>query len=247
MATKSKVSEWDSVASNNILINGININENCPPSTVNNAIREVMAQVKDWQSGTSGDDYTINGTLTVNGATEINGSFSLAGNKGTAGQVLVSTGTSATPTWGYAFVRGMIMLWVGAASSIPSGWRLCDGGAGTPDLRNKFVVGAGNTYGVGSTGGSPHAVAVHHNHTGRTNSAGAHSHALKLSGLKAAEPRRAAKITAGNDGFQSAGADGAYISTEGAHSHSISIDASGVSGNNKNLPPYYALAYIMKL
>ena len=50
---KTKVSEWDSVAANNTDLNSININEGCPPSTINNAIRELMAQIKDWQDGSS--------------------------------------------------------------------------------------------------------------------------------------------------------------------------------------------------
>ena len=70
---KSKVSEWDSVASNNIILNGINIDENCPPSAVNNAIREMMAQIKDWQSGTSGDDWTSAGVLNVTGTLKLDG------------------------------------------------------------------------------------------------------------------------------------------------------------------------------
>lgn len=52
---------------------------------------------------------------------------------------------------------GSISLWHGTIVSIPSGWTLCDGSAGTPDLRDKFVVGAGSTYNPGDTAGStPH-------------------------------------------------------------------------------------------
>ena len=55
--------------------------------------------------------------------------------------------------------RGMIMLWFGSIGSIPAGWLLCNGSNGTPNLRDKFVVGAGSTYAVGVTGGS-----ATHNH-----------------------------------------------------------------------------------
>ena len=96
---KTTVSEWDSVATNNLDIDGINISNDCPPSYVNDAIREMMAQLKDWQMGTPAQPLTSNGTFTSNGATEINGSFSLSGNLGTSGQVLTSTGSVATPTW----------------------------------------------------------------------------------------------------------------------------------------------------
>jgi len=49
---------------------------------------------------------------------------------------------------------GMIMLWHGSIGAIPSGWHLCDGSMGTPDLRNKFVVAAGDSYAPGASGGS---------------------------------------------------------------------------------------------
>jgi hypothetical protein len=102
---KTKVSQWDSVAANNTDINTININEGCPPSTINNAIRETMAQIKNWQDGSSGDGWTStgtitsNGTLTSNGITNITGSVYLDGGLGTNGQVLTSVGSTATPVW----------------------------------------------------------------------------------------------------------------------------------------------------
>lgn len=49
---------------------------------------------------------------------------------------------------------GVVMMWSGAANAIPSGYVICDGNNGTPDLRNRFVIGAGDTYAVGATGGS---------------------------------------------------------------------------------------------
>jgi len=52
------------------------------------------------------------------------------------------------------FVPGMIILWSGAVADIPLSWRLCDGSGGTPNLENSFVVGAGDTYVVGASGGA---------------------------------------------------------------------------------------------
>ena len=143
---KTKVSEWDVVADNNQDISGITLGTGMPPSYVNDSIREMMAQLKDWQSGSSGDDWTSAGTLNITGSLELDGS------KGSAGQVLVSSGSSATPTWGDAFITGMIMLWTGSVA--PSGWALCNGGSGTPDLRDKFVVGSGGAYALNATGGT---------------------------------------------------------------------------------------------
>jgi len=50
---------------------------------------------------------------------------------------------------------GMIMLWAGSVESIPTGWHLCDGTMGTPDLRNRFIVAAGDTYQPGNFAGGP--------------------------------------------------------------------------------------------
>lgn len=50
--------------------------------------------------------------------------------------------------------RGIITMWSGATNAVPSGWALCDGNKGTPNLKDRFIVGAGQSYGVGNTGGS---------------------------------------------------------------------------------------------
>ena len=69
---KTKISQYDSVSANNSDIDGINIAESCPPSGINNAIREVMAHLKDWQSGVSGDTLPVasggTGSATASGA-----------------------------------------------------------------------------------------------------------------------------------------------------------------------------------
>jgi len=64
---KEKISQWDVNPANNTDVGGINIAENCPPSNINNAIREVMSQVKEFQNGVSGDSLTLNGTLQAAG------------------------------------------------------------------------------------------------------------------------------------------------------------------------------------
>lgn len=56
-------------------------------------------------------------------------------------------------------LKGIVVQWSGAIVNIPTGWHLCDGTSGTLDLRDKFIVGAGDGYAVGATGG-----AVTHNH-----------------------------------------------------------------------------------
>jgi microcystin-dependent protein len=57
---------------------------------------------------------------------------------------------------------GAIIMWSGA--SVPSGWALCDGTNDTPNLVNRFVVGAGSTYSLDATGGSANATLPSHTH-----------------------------------------------------------------------------------
>jgi hypothetical protein len=233
---KNKVSEWSATPADNTDVGGIDINEGCAPSGINNAIRDVMAQIKDMQTGADGDGFAVSGTLAITGG------LTLDGAAGTSGQVMVSAGSGNTPTWGNAFVAGMIMLWSGSSGTIPSGWLLCDGSNSTPDLRNRFVVGATSTYAVGATGGSANAIVVAHTHTGTTSTIGDHVHNYGTKGVT------------GNQntpplGFTRTGAPLDTVvdtSGAGAHNHTFTTDSTGSSGTNANLPPYYALCYIMK-
>ena len=77
----------------------------------------------------------------------------LGGNTGQIFCKKCGTSKDLSITWSGHIVKGMIMMWSGAIDKIPSGWRLCDGTNGTPDLRDKFVAGAGSEYPVKSVGG----------------------------------------------------------------------------------------------
>jgi len=299
---KNKISEFSSNPANNTDIAGIDIAEGCAPSGINNAIRELMAQLKDQQAGTDNDTFTVNGNLTVGSTLTANGSV------GVAGQALVSRGAGLSPQWGAGFVSGMIMLWSGSISSIPSGWLLCDGSNSTPDLRNCFVVGAfsddsgvakskliqsivsagsfvsGTSYviqtlgttnftligassntvgvtftatGIGSgtgtaitsdtvytkSGGSKDAIVVAHTHTGTTASNGNHTHDTNqrdVSGCYESASCSGSNVDTGTSG------DRVLTKSAGAHTHTFTTNSTGSSGTNANLPPYYALAYIMK-
>jgi hypothetical protein len=248
---KTKISEYSATSADNTDISNINIAEGCSPANVNNAIRTVMAQLKDQQAGTSGDPFTVAGTLTSSGTLAVTGGLTLDGAAGTSGQVMVSAG-SGTPTWGNAFVAGMIMLWSGSSATIPSGWLLCDGTNSTPDLRNRFVVGATSTYAVGATGGSANAIVVAHTHTGTTNAAGAHRHYTKNS-LSQGQQSNSGEYRSILDNFNQFLLQDATrepntgLTTEsGNHNHSFTTNSTGSSATNANLPPYFALCYIMK-
>ena len=102
---KTKISEYSATPASNTDISNINIAEGCSPANVNNAIRSLMAQLKDQQDGTGGDPFTVagtltaSGTLTSSGTLAVTGGLTLDGAAGTSGQALVSAGTSNTPTW----------------------------------------------------------------------------------------------------------------------------------------------------
>ncbi len=110
-------------------------------------------------------------------------------------------------------VAGVINAWSGSVVSIPSGWALCDGTNGTPDLTDKFIVGAGDTYAPG-------------------NNAGAHVHDFTSDGHEHVLP---------------SASDVEDQATFELNDRTVPAVATGTTDPPSSLPPYYALAYIMKL
>jgi hypothetical protein len=246
---KTKISEFSSTAADNTDITNINIAEGCSPANLNNSIRSLMALLKDQQTGASGDPFTVAGTLVSSGTVDITGAFRLDGTAGASGQVLLSAGGSTTPTWGNMFVAGMIMLWSGSSATIPSGWVLCDGTNSTPDLRNRFVVGATSTYAVGATGGSANAIVVSHTHTATvatTSLTGSINNQYTAGDTHGTTSGVFSQTNIQVDGDGGESRAGRNISFDGSHNHTATISTEGSSGTNANLPPYYALCYIMK-
>jgi hypothetical protein len=133
---------------------------------------------------------------------------------------------------------GGIILWSGSVGAIPTGWALCNGTNGTPDLRSRFVIGAGSAYNVAATGGSANAVVVSHTHS-VTDPGHIHGAGITAPGVIAHAPTSSSIMGAssGIQGYRN------YISSAVT---GISVNSAGQSGVNANLPPYYALAYIMK-
>ena len=242
---KNKISEYSATASNNTDIGGINIAEGCAPSGINNAIRELMAQLKDQQTGTDADSFVVGGAFTCTGAAVFSSTVAL-GASATATTQSANDNSTKVATTAYVATAisagipsGGIIIWSGSSSAIPSGWYLCNGSNSTPDLRNRFIVGAGSTYGVGSTGGSADAITVSHTHSV---SDSGHNHGLqKLGSAQAGSDNGGAPISAATGYSTSRN----LSPTENANT-GISIQSTGSSGTNANLPPYYALCYIMK-
>ena len=159
-------------------------------------------------------------------------------------------------------------MWSGSIASIPTGFALCNGSSGTPDLRDRFIVGAGSTYAVNATGGSA-SVTPSGSISGSTGGTALteaqmpkHYHTLwgpaAISGFVQAPVNGAGVFNGGTPddgantygsysvgGNAASGGFGTGTSSGDAHSHSLSASFSGSSQDNR--PPYYALAYIMKL
>jgi hypothetical protein len=179
---------------------------------------------------------TINNAI-IGATTAVAGTFTNLTVTGT------TTGINSVPSGG-------IIMWSGSIASIPSGWFLCNGANSTPDLRDRFVVGAGTTYAVAATGGSL-----------TTDAGGDHSHGGATGSTSVVVSRDGWGTTGGDvgtvasgrivvgsgqpeqqEGLESLRAAGNDLTTT-AHSHTIT--ASGTH-THSSTPPYYALAYIMK-
>lgn len=182
--------------------------------------------------------YLMNLTIILDGNPGATGATGL-GATGATGPIGGTGPVGATGAGG--FTTGMIMMWSGSVGSIPAGWALCDGASGTPDLRNRFIIGAGSTYSPGATGGSADAIVVSHSHTassvvtdpGHTHSIGYYPNLRGVGG--------GANLSDGDVGFKATTSEFTGISV------ATTVGSTGAAGTNANLPPYYALAFIMKL
>jgi microcystin-dependent protein len=186
----------------------------------------------------------------------------------------VSTAVATTAFVHSVMPTGIIVMWNSTAASIPAGWQLCNGSNGTPDLRDRFIVGAGSTYAFGDTGGAASVTLTQasmpiHTHvlSGAltTGSAGSHTHTVTdpghshsglgsgtfASGRYGPDPIPAPSGTAST----STSVTGINVNSVLDHTHSLTLSgntqsAGGTSGAtqpHENRPPYYALCYIQKM
>ncbi len=146
-------------------------------------------------------------------------------NDGSNGQVLSTNGAGVLSFTGGVIPSGVVVMWSGSIVTIPTGWLLCDGNNNTPNLTDKFVIGAGSTYGVSTAGGSTDTGA----HTLTINEIPAHTHSYI--------------------NYQTAGTNG--LTQTGAHGSQTTQTSGSIGGGQPHthtgtLPPYFALAYIIK-
>lgn len=236
---KNKISEFSSTPANNTDIGGINIAEGCAPSGINNAIRELMAQLKDQQSGTDGDGFTVGGAFTCSGAAVFSSTVAL-GSSATASTP--SSSDSSTKVATTAFVQAALaaVYPVGSvyinATSATNPATLLGFGTWVAFGAGRVMVGldAGNAAfdTAEETGGSADAIVVSHTHS---LSDPGHSHTTTFgysdnvdyfgNNVQVYGP-----INTGVVGNRTVSSDG--------NSTGISISSSGSSGTNANLQPY---------
>ena len=159
-------------------------------------------------------NFAVAGNLTTSGNETIGGNLAVTGTSTFTGiptGPTAAVGTNTTQLATTAFVRsiipaGVILLWSGSVASIPSGWLLCNGSSGTPDLRDRFVVGAGGSYAVAATGGAT-AVSL-----GTTNLP-SHTHSISASGTTS---------TVNIDHLHSVSGSGTTSGVSNGHTHTFS-------------------------
>jgi hypothetical protein len=192
------------------------------PGLVNNAIRELMAQLKDFQVGSAGDNVTVGGNLSVTGTTTLTGAATLAGRAIDAfpsGTKLTFQQTSAPTGWTKDTTHDNKALRVvsgtaGSGGSVNFTTAFGSQNVGATTLDATQIPSHNHTFtGSGSTG-----AAGGHTHTGSAQSAGAHNHTIPNA------------VFAGSSGFPGFDGNGdaqvnGVTSTAGAHVHTLSIDA----------------------
>ncbi|MCF7837323.1 MAG: hypothetical protein K9N49_01710 [Candidatus Marinimicrobia bacterium] len=198
-------------------------------------------------------DFTVTGTLDVLGGAEVRGTLQAfdaieVGNPGTGiarltvvDETLAVHGTlQATNFVGHGTVPlGAILMWSGTTNNIPEGWALCNGQNGTPDLRDRFIVGAGNQYALSDTGGVTTV-------TLSTDQLPPHGHAYK-DGYFAES-----SISDYLDGVDSLSK---HVTGSGNHDkdndhipyRNLTTLNTGSGNPVHTLPPYYAVFYIMRV
>lgn len=148
---------------------------------------------------------------------------------------------------------GVIVMWSGAVVQIPEGWALCDGNNDTPDLRNRFILGAGDRFAPDSTGGEEtHVLTIEemptHDHGSKSLTGSLIFHG-QTSGtaLQDAHGIFSGSSYIGDKYHNNESSSGSFsygvANIDATHGH----DSKGSDQAHNNMPPYFALAYIMKL
>lgn len=241
----------EEMESNELLLNriGIGINPgNAYKLDVNGAvkIRDSVGIAKSVTIAT-GDLKVATGNISAPAGNISTTSGNISTSTGVVTASGFSTNTATTNVSG-PVPRGGIIMWSGSIATIPTGWALCNGANGTPNLQDKFIVGAGSaTYPVNATGGeATHALSIaempSHDHLGFTGTDGVHTHVYNDQTVNREDVNGS---NFNNQGINGVPDNARTTAAGGSHNHTIPLQGSGTAHENR--PPYFALAYIMKL
>ena len=230
---KNKISEFSSTPASNTDISGINIAEGCAPSGINNAIRELMAQLKDQQTGADGDSFTVGGNLSVAGTTTLTGAATAPTPTFADSTTKIATTAFVQAALAAAYPVGSI--YINAASATNPATLLGFGtwtafGAGRVMVGLDAANAAFDT--VEETGGSADAIVVTHTHTATstvTDPEHQHSFSTILGSGGTLLPDEETRGTAGTR-LTDFASTGITVATTNA--------STGSSGTNANLQPY---------
>ena len=229
---KNKVSEWSATASNNTDIGGINIAEGCAPSGINNAIRELMAQVKDLQTGSDSDSLVVGGGFTCAGAAVFSSTVALGASATattqSAGDNSTKVATTAYVANSVAFAYPVGSIYINASVSTNPA-TLFGFGTWVAFGAGRVMVGFDATDSLFNsaeeTGGSKDAIVVSHTHSV---SDPGHRHSILMSSANNTLSGTPSKLSTTQNQTGN---------TENANT-GISINSTGDSGTNANLQPY---------
>jgi microcystin-dependent protein len=136
-----------------------------------------------------------------------------------------------------------VALWAGAIADIPTGWVLCDGNNGTPDMLDKFPMGTASASDTPGTVVGEHSKTLatsqlpSHDHTGSTDNSGAHNHSFRI--------RFPGKPGTGPDTVDE-NSNSTNTTEQSSHSHSQNASDAGSDISIENRPQFEEVAFIMK-
>lgn len=151
---------------------------------------------------------------------------------------------------------GGVIMWSGEVGKIPAGWALCDGTNGTPNLSGRFIVGYSSTDSDYSTmrntgGEKAHTLAEDempiHKHSGSIGDAGSHNHTIKTHAFQSAGTGTSNLGIVEGVTYIGINASNVWAESAGNHTHTVTIDNKGGGLAHENRPPYFTLAYIIRL
>ena len=217
---------------------GLTVDNSSGEISPRQALLAVPYAIHAADAAAASGDFTVEGQTTLKGGLTVQGGVNAGAVSATSLSVTgnISAGTAGAFS-GYGTIPvGGIVMWSGSASNIPDGWKLCNGSNNTPDLRNRFIVGAGDEYGVGHTGGQKQVTLT-------TNEMPRHYHEYvgddQLRNIESGCSTLMRYTSTRYDADSRTG--GNYYSGVFGTSYAGSGQA------HENRPPYYALCFIMRV